>query len=94
MPIVLRPSQAHLDLVLASLRIAEANPLAADHWLDLIDEKCQLLARMPELGRQLPDLARTCAACPSATKSFSIARFPMASSSFEFCAALAIFLHP
>jgi toxin ParE1/3/4 len=57
MPIVLRTSQAHLDLVEASLRIAEENPVAADRWLDLVDEKCQLLARMAELGRKRPDLA-------------------------------------
>jgi toxin ParE1/3/4 len=57
MPLVLRTSQAHLDLVEAALRIAEENPTAADHWLDSLDEKCRLLARMPELGRKRPDLA-------------------------------------
>ncbi len=57
MPAVLRTSQAHLDLVQAALRIAEDNPLAADQWLDSIDEKCRLLATMPGLGRKRPDLA-------------------------------------
>jgi toxin ParE1/3/4 len=57
MPAVLRTSQAHLDLVQAALRIAEDNPLAADRWLDSIDEKCRLLATMPGLGRKRPDLA-------------------------------------
>jgi toxin ParE1/3/4 len=57
MPTVLRTSQAHLDLVEIALRIVGENPVAADRWLDLIDAKCQLLARMPELGRKRPDLA-------------------------------------
>ena len=57
MPIVRRTSQAHLDLVETAFRIAGENPTAADRWLDLIDAKCQLLARMPELGRKRPDLA-------------------------------------
>lgn len=57
MPTVLRTSQAHLDLVEIAFRIAGENPAAAARWLDLIDEKCQLLARMPELGRKRPDLA-------------------------------------
>ena len=57
MPLVLRTSQAHLDLIEAALHIAEENLTAADRWLDIIDEKCQSLARMPELGRKRPDLA-------------------------------------
>ena len=57
MRLVWRTSQAHLDLVEAALRIAEETPTAADHWLDSLDEKCRLLARMPELGRKRPDLA-------------------------------------
>lgn len=57
MPNFLRTSRAHLDLVEISFRIAGENPAAADRWLDSIDEKCQLLARMPELGRKRPDLA-------------------------------------
>lgn len=57
MPTVLRTRQAHLDLVEIAFRIAENNPQAADRWLDIIDEKCQLLASMPELGRKRPDLA-------------------------------------
>ena len=57
MPVVLRTSQAHLDLVGVALRIAEENPIAADRWLDIIDEKCRMLAQMPDLGRKRPDLA-------------------------------------
>ncbi len=57
MPTVLRTSQAHLDLVEIAFLIASENPTASDRWLDLIDEKCQLLAGMPELGRKRPNLA-------------------------------------
>jgi toxin ParE1/3/4 len=57
MPLVLRTSQAHLDLTEIALHIAEENPTAADRWLELIDEKCQTLVRMPEMGRKRPSLA-------------------------------------
>jgi toxin ParE1/3/4 len=46
-----------LDLVEIAFHIAEQNLVAADRWLETIDEKCQRLARMPELGRKRPDLA-------------------------------------
>jgi toxin ParE1/3/4 len=57
MPRVLRTSQANLDLVEIAFYIAQENPNAADHWLDVIGEKCELLSQMPELGRKRPDLA-------------------------------------
>jgi toxin ParE1/3/4 len=57
MPRVLRTSQAELDRVEIALRIARDNPAAADHLLETIDEKCHLLAQMPEIGRKRPDLA-------------------------------------
>ena len=57
MPAVFRTSQAHLDLVEIALHIAEQNPTAADSWLNLINEKCNVLARMPEMGRKRFDLA-------------------------------------
>jgi toxin ParE1/3/4 len=57
MPAVFRTSQGHLDLVEISLHIAEANPSAADRWLDVIGEKCQMLSRMPEIGKRRLDLA-------------------------------------
>ncbi|MEI9961622.1 MAG: type II toxin-antitoxin system RelE/ParE family toxin [Limisphaerales bacterium] len=52
MPLVLRTSQAHLDLVEIAFRIANENPTAADRWLDIIDGKCRMLSQMPELGRR------------------------------------------
>ena len=57
MPAILRTSQANVDLTEIALRIAEENPTAADHWLDIINAKCQLLAQMPDLGRKRNDLA-------------------------------------
>ena len=57
MPLVFRTSQAHTDLTEIAIRIAEQNPAAADRWLELIREKCQGLARMPEMGRKRYDLA-------------------------------------
>ncbi len=52
-----RTSQAELDLIEIGLRIAAENPEAADRWLQLIDQKCQLLASMPQMGRDRADLA-------------------------------------
>ena len=57
MSAVFRTSQAHIDIVEIAVRIAEQNPSAADQWLDLINEKCQVLARMPEMGRKRFDLS-------------------------------------
>jgi len=57
MPVVLRTSQAHTDLTEIALYIAEQNSAAADCWLDMINEKCRLLAQMPELGRKRFDLS-------------------------------------
>jgi toxin ParE1/3/4 len=57
MPAVFRTSQADADLTQIALHIAEHNPEAADRWLDLLNEKCQALSRMPEIGRKRFDLA-------------------------------------
>jgi len=57
MPVVYRTSLANRDLVEIALTIAEENSQAADHWLDSIDSRCQLLAQMSGLGRLRPDLA-------------------------------------
>lgn len=54
---VFRTSQAHLDVTEIAFRIAKENPTASDDWLGLIDEKCQILARMPEMGRKRFNLA-------------------------------------
>lgn len=59
MPTVQRTSLANDDLVAIALHIAQANPSAANTWLDTIEQKCQLLATMPEMGRLRPELAAT-----------------------------------
>jgi len=51
MPTVQRTSLANDDLVAIALHIAQANPTAANAWLDTIEQKCRLLATMPEMGR-------------------------------------------
>jgi toxin ParE1/3/4 len=57
MAAVFRTSEAEADLMEIAFHIAEQNPEAADRWLDLIEEKCQTLSRMPEMGRKRFDLA-------------------------------------
>ncbi|HEV2330913.1 MAG TPA: type II toxin-antitoxin system RelE/ParE family toxin [Verrucomicrobiae bacterium] len=57
MQVVLRTSRANLDLVEIAFRIAQENPVAAERWLDKISEKCEMLVRMPKIGRSRPDLA-------------------------------------
>ena len=64
MPVVQRTSQAELDRVEIALRIARDNPAAADRLLETVDEKCRLLARMPEMGRQRFDLAQNLRSLP------------------------------
>ncbi len=54
---VTRTSQAELDLIEIGVHIAAANPIAANRWLDLIDQKCRLLGTMPHMGRDRSDLA-------------------------------------
>jgi toxin ParE1/3/4 len=56
MPEVQRSPEARTDLLQIWLHIAERNPQAADRLLDLIDQKCRLLAEMPGLGRARPEL--------------------------------------
>ncbi len=57
MPTVQRTRLVNDDLVAIALHIAQANPIAANTWLDTIEQKCRLLASMPEMGRLRPELA-------------------------------------
>lgn len=57
MPVILRTSRAHLDLIEIALHIAQENPSAAGRWLDKIGGACAMLASMPKLGRKRPDIA-------------------------------------
>lgn len=56
MPEVQRSPEARTDLLQIWLYLAERNPQAADRLLDLIDQKCRLLAEMPGMGRGRPEL--------------------------------------
>jgi toxin ParE1/3/4 len=57
MPIVHRTSEAELDRVEIILHIARDNPVAAERFLNTIDDKCRLPAQMPEPGRKRFELA-------------------------------------
>ena len=54
---VLRRPDAEADLDEIWLYIAQDDPNAADRFLDLIEERCQLLAENPLMGRSRPELA-------------------------------------
>jgi toxin ParE1/3/4 len=54
---VLRTARANSDLLETWLYIAEDSPAAADRWLALVDEKCRLLASMPQMGERCDTLA-------------------------------------
>jgi toxin ParE1/3/4 len=54
---VLRTPRAKLDLLDIWLYIAEHNAPAADRLLEKMDEKCNMLAKWPEMGERREDLA-------------------------------------
>ncbi len=54
---VTRTSQAELDLIAIGVYISADDPMTANQWLELIDQKCQLLATMPRMGRDRTGLA-------------------------------------
>jgi len=57
MPRITRTPRARQDLIDIWTWIAAANPKAADHLLDVIDEKLRHLAENPRLGPVRPDIA-------------------------------------
>ena len=57
MPRITRTPRARQDLIDIWTWIAAANPKAADHLLDMIDEKLRRLAENPRLGPARPDIA-------------------------------------
>ena len=64
-----------MDLVEIAFHIAEQNLVAADRWLETIDEKCQRLARMPELaatGADFVSIGALTHSAPAADLSFEI----------------------
>ncbi|SRR6266446_2862851 len=54
---ILRTSEAHWDLVQIATGVGGEDPAAADRLLDMIEEKCRLLAQFPEMGRKREELA-------------------------------------
>jgi len=52
-----RTRKAEEDLIEIWCYIASENPVAADHLLDIIDEKCLLLAKYPQIGALRSDIA-------------------------------------
>lgn len=51
-----RTLKAEEDLIEIWCYIAEDNPSAADSFLDLIEEKCNLLAESPKIGTLRSDI--------------------------------------
>ena len=56
-PRLIRTAQAEEDLIQIWVYIALDNPQAADHLLDVLDEKSHLLAENPRLGVECADIA-------------------------------------
>jgi toxin ParE1/3/4 len=65
---VRRSDLAEADLIEIWHFIAKDSPGAADRFLDLLEEKCQLLADSPEMGRRRDELA-------PALRSFPVERY-------------------
>jgi toxin ParE1/3/4 len=65
---VRRSALAERDLLEVWSHIAKDSPSAADHFLDLIGEKCDLLAASPDMGRRREELA-------PALRSFPVGRY-------------------
>ena len=59
--------------------IAQDNPVAADRLLDLLEEKCKLLAGNPHMGPARPDIAKELRYHPAGITCCYIALFPMGS---------------
>ena len=51
-----RTSQAERDLVAIWSFVGERSPEAADRLLDMIDEKCNVIAQTPGMGRSREEL--------------------------------------
>lgn len=50
-------ADANVDIEGIVLHIFNLNPVAADHFLDALEETCELLATHPLMGRPRPELA-------------------------------------
>jgi len=56
MPEILRHPKAEADLDETWSYIAQDDPNSADRFIDLIEERCSLLAENPLMGRSRPEL--------------------------------------
>jgi len=57
-------SAAHADIEGIALYVSELNPLAAQRFLDMVKETCELLAEHPHLGRLRPELGQALRSFP------------------------------
>ena len=57
MPQILYTPQSRMDLADIASYIARDNESAANHWLDIIDEKLFRLAAHPKMGQRRSELA-------------------------------------
>ena len=57
-------SDANADIEGIVLYIFDLNPVAADHFLDALDETCELLAQHPLIGRPRPELGENMRSFP------------------------------
>jgi len=64
MGVILRTSQAHWDLVTIATDLGAKDLVAADYLLDMIEQKCRLLAQFPEMGRKREEFAPTLRSFP------------------------------
>ena len=55
MPRLIFSPSARQDLTEIFDFIARDKPVAASNWIDLIEEKCKLLAETPEFGEKRPE---------------------------------------
>src|SRR5437764_486665 len=52
LPTILRTKDAHWDLVDIATEVGREDPTAADRLLDMMEEKCHILAQFPSRGRR------------------------------------------
>lgn len=58
---------ANSDIEAISLYIFDLNPLAANHFLDALEETCELLTGQPLIGRPRPELGENLRSFPVET---------------------------
>jgi toxin ParE1/3/4 len=64
MPGIIKKPQAQTDLINIWVYIGDDDPDKADQFLDMLDEKLQMLAANPLMGRSREELASTLRSFP------------------------------